>query len=467
MKIRLPARRALTGRLAVLALAGCALVAAAAPSWSGEPGCLNRPESGRRGVDFVTAVARQAPAVVGVLSIEAAGDARNGEEAPTPDPYRAEAGRSSASGFVLSSDGLVLSSAHAVAGAQEIAVVVPDGRRFPAELVGLDRHTDVALLKIAASNLPVAAIGSSARLCPGEWVAALGAPFGFDNSVTAGVVSANPRFLPDGGGVPLIQTDVALNPGNSGGPLLDERGEVVGMNSMIYSADGGYFGVSFTLPIDLVMRIVAELRSNGRVTRGQIGARIQALTPELAPAFGLERASGALIVRVDPAGPAARAGLRSGDVVLSADGAAAMPAPEIQERVSAARPGSSIALRIWRRKVLLTVTVVVAESVPDLPPRIVAPASMPEPRLGLGLLERSPGQGIGSITPGLYVRTVSGPAERAGIRFGDMLLAVNDVGVARIADLDAALASFADAQTLALLIRRGAATRFVPVERGH
>ncbi|MDR6855764.1 S1-C subfamily serine protease [Variovorax guangxiensis] len=217
-------------------------------------------------------------------------------------------------------------------GAQELSVLLGGQRRLAAEVVGLDRRTDVAVLKITATNLPVAAICSSARLCAGEWVAALGSPFGFEQSVTAGMVSANPRFLPGGSGVPLIQTDVALNPGNSGGPLFNERGEVVGLNSMAYSTSGGYMGVSFSLPIDTAMRIASELRAIGRVTRGQSGARTQALTPDLAPAFGLDAALGALIVRVDAGGPAATAGLRSGDVVLGVDGVAAMAYSEIQER---------------------------------------------------------------------------------------------------------------------------------------
>jgi serine protease Do len=370
--------------------------------------------------------------------------------------------RTSASGFIVSADGHVLTSAHVVFGAQELWVQLGDQRRLAAEVVGVDRRTDVAVLKVAATNLPTAAIGSSARLCAGEWVAALGSPFGLEQSVTSGIVSAYPRFLPGGSGVPLIQTDVALNPGNSGGPLFNERGEVVGVNSMAYSASGGYLGVSFTLPIDIAMRIAAELRSTGRVTRGQIGARTQALTPDLAPAFGLDTPAGALIVRVDAGGPAAAAGLRSGDVVLSVDGSRAMAYAEIQERVAAWRPGSSITLGIWRRKAPLTLKLTVAEAAPDLPQR-AAVSTAREARLGLDLVERMTRTKTGQLESGLHVRSASGSAQRAGLRFGDVVLAVNDVGVAALTDLDRALEPIGQNETVALLVRRGSITSFVPV----
>lgn len=431
-------------------------------AWSRDGPCLDQSDAPRQGVDFVTAVARQAPAVVSVLAIGQDTEWGDNDEDGMLARSRPGSARASASGIVVSADGYVLTSAHVVSGAQETSVLVGGQRRWPADVVGLDRRTDVALLKIAATNLPVAAIGSSARLCAGEWVAALGAPFGFEQSVTAGLVSANPRFLPGGTGEPLIQTDVALNPGNSGGPLFDKHGEVVGMNSMIYSASGGYLGVSFSLPIDTAMRVAAELRSTGRVTRGQIGARTQALTSDLALAFGLDAALGALIVRVDAGGPAANAGLRSGDVVLGVDGNTATAYPEIQQRVAAARPGASITLNIWRRKAPLTVKLTVAQSAPDLPQR-VASRDRREPRLGLDLVERAAKQTGGLPEPGLYVRSTSGSAQRAGLRFGDAILAVNDVGVSGISDLDRALESIRQGETVALLIRRGSITTFVPV----
>ncbi|VTU27734.1 putative periplasmic serine endoprotease DegP-like precursor [Variovorax sp. PBL-H6] len=431
-------------------------------SWSGDRLCIESAERSTHGADFVAAVARQAPAVVSVLAIGQGTDWGGSDELGTGARSRLGSERSSASGFVVSADGYILTSAHAVIDAEEISVLVDGRRRLPAGVVGLDRRSDLAVLKVAATSLPVAAIGSSAHLCAGEWVAALGAPFGFEQSVTAGMVSANPRFLPGGSGVALIQTDVALNPGSSGGPLFNGRGEVVGMNSMAYSASGGYLGVSFTLPIDSAMRIAVELRSTGRVTRGQIGARTQALTSDLATAFGLDTAMGALIVRVDAGGPAASAGLRSGDVVLGVDQDKATAYADIQERVAAARPGSALTMSVWRRKAPMTVKLTVAESAPDLPRR-TTPSSGREQRLGLDLVERSARQTGVLLEPGLYVRSTSGSAQRAGLRLGDVVLAVNDATVAGIADLDKALESIGQGETVALLIRRGAITTFVPL----
>jgi serine protease Do len=451
---RRPARGLEAGLLVALAFAG-----ATTSSWSRDRPCTD-PVAPKAEVDFVAAVARQAPAVVSILAVGQSADRGDNDEAGFAPRSRLGSERSSASGFVFSADGYVLTSAHVVAGAQELSVVLDEQRRLAAEVVGLDRRTDVAVLKVPATNLPAAVIGSSARLCAGEWVAALGAPFGFEQSVTAGMVSANPRFLPGGNGVPLIQTDVALNPGSSGGPLLNARGEVVGVNSMAYSSSGGYLGVSFTVPIDTAMRIAAELRSTGRVTRGQIGARSQALTADLAPAFGLHAALGALIVRVDDGGPSALAGLRSGDVVLSLDGGEAMAYAEIQERVAAAPPGSALTLGIWRRRALSTVKLVVAESTPDLPQHSAAPSAR-EARLGLDLVERTARATGGQPEPGLYVRSASGSAQRAGLRFGDVILAVNDVDVTALKDLDEALEPIGQGDAVALLVRRGSITSFV------
>jgi serine protease Do len=456
-------KRRVAGGIAAAAL-GVLALAGAASSWSQEPSCAEHSPSLPQGSDFAAAAARQAPAVVSV-TVTGMGDdwAATDSSMRASGPFGQGAGRGFASGFIFSRDGYILTSAHAVLGAQQIAVSTADQRRFDAELAGFDRRTDVALLKIAATNLPTVAIGRSARLCPGEWVAAMGAPFGFERSVTAGVVSANPRYIPGDSGVALIQTDVALNPGNSGGPLFDERGEVVGMNSMIYSASGGYFGVSFSLPIDTAMRVAQELRTTGHVTRGQIGARSQAVSAELAPAFGLEAALGALIVRVDPDSQAERAGLRSGDVVLAVDAVTAMPYAEIQQRVAAARPGTRLALSVWRHKAPLALQVTVAASAADVAPRVSVRTEPRELRLGLELAERKGPLGIGLLDPGLYVKSVSGSAQRAGLRFGDLLLAVNDVSVAGLADFDAAIKPVGEGETIALLIMRGNARSFVPI----
>jgi len=448
----------------IAAVVGALAMTAGMGAWPQTRSCLDRAPSASQGADFVAAAARQSPAVVSITVAGAGNDwAAAGDMSP-PTRWGQGVGRGFASGFIFHRDGYILTSAHAVTGAQAISVATADQRRFDAEVVGIDRRTDVALLRIAASNLPVVTVGRSGELCPGEWVAAMGAPFGFERSVTAGVVSANPRYMPGGNGVPLIQTDVALNPGNSGGPLFDERGNVVGMNSMIYSASGGYFGVSFSLPIDTAMRVADELRATGRVTRGHIGARTQPLTADLAPAFGLDAGLGALVVRVDADSPAETAGLRSGDVVLAVGAAAAaMPYAEIQERVASATQGSRLALRIWRHRAPLTVQVDVVQSAPDIAPKLVARADAREVRFGLELAERKGVLGISLQDPGLYVQGVSGSAQRAGLRYGDALIAVNDVRVAGLTDFDAAIRAIPESDTVALLVMRGANRSYVAI----
>ncbi len=463
----LPARRMkpkMLARAAVMAALGACALAGGASAWSQPRSCLERAAPVSQGSDFVVAAAQQAPAVVSVTVTAPAYDGGGpGWMLGAPVQGRQGEGRGFASGFIVRRDGYLLTSAHAVAGAQAISITTADQRRFDAEVVGIDRRTDVALLRVMASDLPVVIVGRSSALCPGEWVAAMGAPFGFERSVTAGVVSANPRYLPGGSGVPLIQTDVALNPGNSGGPLFDERGQVVGMNSMAHSPNGGYSGMSFSLPIDTAMHIADELRISGRVRRGHIGARVQPLTAELAPAFGLDTALGALVVRVDQDSPAERSGLRSGDVVLAVDGAAAMPYADIQDRVAGARKGSLLALKVWRRKALLAMQVGVAETPPDLAPPLAARVLAQETRFGLELSERKGVLGISLLEPGLIVQSASGSAQRAGLRYGDMLIAVNDVQVAGLADFDAAIRSIKESDTVALLIMRGSARSYVPI----
>ena len=449
--------------VAALALGAFAL-AGGTNAWPQARSCMERSQPASQAVDFAAAAARQSPAVVSIMVTEGSGDRPAIGDVRPSMPWDRAWARGFASGFIIGSDGYILTSAHAVTGARAISIVTADQRRFDAEVAGVDRLSDVALLKVAASGLPVIVPRRGSELCPGERVAAMGAPFGFERSVTAGVVSANPRYMPGGSGVPLIQSDVALNPGNSGGPLFDERGEVVGMNSMIYSPGGGYFGMSFSLPIDTAMRVADELRATGHVRRGHIGARTQPLTAELAPAFGLASTQGALIVRVDPDSPAAQAGLRSGDVVLAAGGDTAMSYADIQNRVAAARAGGRIALKIWRHKTPLTVQVGVVENPPDASPRTATrAAAQQETRFGLELIERKGVLGISLPSPGLYVQSVSGSAQMAGLRYGDMLIAVNDVEVASLADFDTVIRSVAESDTVALLVVRGSARSYVPI----
>ncbi len=454
---------ALARGLAALALGAFAL-AGGTGAWPQARSCLERSQPVSQAADFAAAAARQSPTVVSIMVTEGSGERPAAGDARASMPWDRAWARGFASGFIIDSDGYILTSAHAVSGSRAISIVTAEQRRYDAEVVGTDRLSDVALLKVAASGLPVAVARTGAELCPGERVAAMGAPFGFERSVTAGVVSANPRYLPGGSGVPLIQTDVALNPGNSGGPLFDEWGEVAGMNSMIYSPGGGYFGVSFSLPIDTAMRVADELRATGHVRRGHIGVRTQPLTADLAPAFGLAAAQGALVVRVDPDSPAAEAGMRSGDVVLAVDADAAMSYADIQDRVAAARTGSRIALKIWRHRAPLSLRVGVTENPPDAPSRSAArAASQHETRFGLELAERKGVLGISLPSPGLYVQSVSGSAQMAGLRYGDMLIAVNDVEVGSLADFDAAIRSVAESDTVALLVVRGSARSYVAI----
>ena len=369
--------------------------------------------------------------------------------------------RAVSSGFIIAADGHILTSAHAVMGAQETWVRTEDGERYRARVLGIDRRTDVALLKVEASGLPVVPLATGTRLCPGEWVGAIGAPFGFEHSVTAGVVSSYPRYVPGTGGLPLIQTDAAINPGSSGGPLFNAAGVVVGMNSMIFSALGGSVGLSFALPIDRVMRIASALRTGGAAARASIGMRTQLVTPELASAFGLDGVHGALVVRVDPEGPAAAAGVRAGDIVLSVNAGPAASQPEIEEAIASARADAPVALELWRRKAARR-AIVVLEPVPAAADAGRARPVAAEVRLGLQLASRKATAGMPA---GVYVESAGGSALLAGIEPGDRITAVNDVEVASEADFDAALEGARASRVIAVLVSRGAAAVYVPVVR--
>ncbi|MDP3759271.1 MAG: trypsin-like peptidase domain-containing protein [Ramlibacter sp.] len=457
---------------AVAWLAGLALLtpgtAPAAPPGP-DHSCLERAAGAATGPGFVAAVARVAPAVVNVTVIRERGEPfeeLDGMEfflssvAGLPLPGSAVPERAVSSGFIIAADGQVLTSAHAVLGAQEAWVRTAEGGRYRARVLGIDRRTDVALLKVDASGLPVVPLAAGTRLCPGEWVGAIGTPFGFEHSVTAGVVSAYPRYVPGTGGLPLIQTDAAINPGSSGGPLFNASGVVVGMNSMIFSALGGSVGLSFALPIDRVMRIAGALRAGGAAARASIGLRTQLVTPELASAFGLDGVRGALVVRVDPEGPAAAAGVRAGDIVLAVNAGAAASQPEIEEAIASAGADAPIALELWRRRASRRAIVVLArpEAVRMGPARPLAA----EARLGLELASR---QATAGMPAGVYVESAAGSALLAGIEAGDRITAVNDIEVATTADFDTALDSVKVGKVIAVLVSRGAAAVYVPVVR--
>ncbi len=276
-----------------------------------------------------------------------------------PDAGEADTG-SVGSGFVISADGYVLTNAHVIQGASRVKVRLTNKREYEAAVVGADRYTDVALLKIDGAGLQAVRLGDPAAMEPGEWVAAIGSPFGFDNSVTVGVVSAKGRLLPNGSYVPFIQTDVAVNPGNSGGPLFDTQGNVVGINSQIYSQTGGYMGISFAIPIDIAVNIADQLRQHGRVVRGRIGVQLQELTYDVATALNLKEPRGALVTAVEPGGPADEGGMRAGDVILGIDGNAVASTADLARLIGGTRPGTGVTAQVWRKGRTVEMKVVVA-----------------------------------------------------------------------------------------------------------
>jgi serine protease Do len=421
---------------------------------------------------FAAAVLRNAPAVVQIIAVRPVRDPLQDTDdfdlfqpmagLPLKDPAEVGASeRSFASGFVFDADGWVLTSAHAVFDAMETWVLLSDGRRFLAAIVGLDRRRDIALLKVQAKTLPAIALVGGRPACAGDWVAAIGAPFGFSQSVTAGIVSAYPRMI-YGGTFPLIQTDVAINPGSSGGPLFGSDGALLGMSSMIYSASGIYIGVSFAVPAEQVARVAAELRSGAGSGRGDIGISTQPVSKELALAFGMPEASGALVTQVAPGGPGDRAGLGVGDILLSLDRGKWAQQAAIEDRIAGMRPGSQLLLEIWRRDGVHRVTLAVEASRRDQPVHPRAPPPWPGARLGLGLAVV---RATAAMPAGVYVESVAGASLLAGLERGDRIMAVNDVAVASIQEFDEALQLLAARPVMALLVKRGSASLFVPVVR--
>jgi len=383
---------------------------------------------------------------------------------PQPEPREHQA-QSLGSGFIISDDGYILTNTHVVDDADEVIVKLTDKREFKARVVGTDRRTDVAVLKIDAKGLPRVTLGDPSRLRAGEWVAAIGSPFGFENSVTAGIVSAKGRSLPTENYVPFIQTDVAVNPGNSGGPLFNLSGEVVGINSQIYSRTGGYMGLSFAIPIDVAMDVTNQLRSSGRVSRGKLGIGIQELNADLAASFGLKSAAGALVVSVEERSPAAKAGMAVGDVVLKYDGKAVQSSRDLPRMVAATKPGTSVKVEVWRKGASRELSVAVGE----LPSEKVAERGdgprADTNRLGLAVSELSADQRKQmGIDHGLLVQDVDGAAAKAGIRPGDVILSMNNSGITGIEQFARLLADNPAGRTVALLVRRGDNTLFIPVK---
>jgi serine protease Do len=368
------------------------------------------------------------------------------------------------SGFIVSPDGYVLTNAHVVDGAKEVDVKLTDRRQFTAKVVGTDPKSDVALLKIEAKDLPVVRIGHSQDIKVGQWVVAMGSPFGFENSVTAGIISAKSRSLPGEGYVPFIQTDVAVNPGNSGGPLFDLNGNVIGINSQIYSQTGGYMGLSFAIPIDVAMHVKDQLQKYGKVTRGRIGVAIQPVNQSLAQSFGLAKPEGALVSLVDDEGPAARAGIKAGDVILAWNGKAVDESATLPALVADTAPGQTAQVRLWRDAKELTVGVTVG----SMPNEKVASSENPAANSGkLGLVVRpltAEERSQLHARAGLFVEDAGGAGAAAGLQPGDVILALNNQPVRSVEQLRRLLDKAG--KHVALLVQRDAARMYVPIDLG-
>lgn len=371
--------------------------------------------------------------------------------------------RGAGSGFIVDANGLILTNAHVVEGATEVTVKLTDRREYQARVLGSDRKTDVAVLKIEAKDLPVVKLGSTRDLRVGEWVLAIGSPFGFENTVTAGVVSAKGRSLPDGGGVAFIQSDVAVNPGNSGGPLFNASGEVVGINSQIYSRSGGYQGVSFAIPIDLATRIKDQIVAHGKVDHARLGVTVQEVNQALADSFRLETPRGALVAQVEAGGPADRAGLKSGDVVLGVDGEPVVGSGDLPALLAQHAAGDSIRLDVWRDGKRVQLTARLAGSERRQAQAEAAPAAATGGKLGLALRPLQPGDGAGADS-GVMVESATGAAARAGVQAGDVIVAVNGVAASSIEAVRGAVQKAGS--SVALLVSRNGQRLFVPVRVG-
>ncbi|HTM60968.1 MAG TPA: DegQ family serine endoprotease [Burkholderiales bacterium] len=369
------------------------------------------------------------------------------------------------SGFIIDPNGVLLTNAHVVEGADEVKVKLPDKREFKGKVAGIDHLTDIAVVKIDAKGLPAVKIGDPSKARVGDWVLAIGSPFGFENTVTAGIISGTSRSLPEGAYVPFIQTDAAVNPGNSGGPLFNLKGEVIGINSQIYSRTGGYMGLAFAIPIDVAAKVKDELMAHGKVERGKIGVGIQDVNASLAQSFGLEKPQGALVSQVEPGGPADKAGLKPGDVILAYNGRALSGSNELPALVANTKPGTKANVDVWRNGKKETIALTVGELKADKTAQNEDTQGGEHGRLGLAVRPLTPDERKQlNGTAGLLVQQATGPAARAGIRQGDVITAVNGTPVKSVDDLKRATEK--SKGSVALLVKRGEASIFVPLEIG-
>jgi serine protease Do len=483
-----------SGRFLLVALSGLALSACSPKASTAVPPVASTPTVAPAVTtaplvtglpDFTALVERYGPAVVNVQVVEGRRNARGEDGFSQNDPFgdffrrfgipnpqgpgqprNTPPQRGVGSGFIVTSDGYIMTNAHVVRDATEVVVKMTDRREYPAKVVGIDDRTDVAVIKIEGKNLPIVRIGNPDSLRPGQWVVAIGSPFGMENSVTAGIVSATARNLQTERYVPFIQTDVAVNPGNSGGPLFNLNGEVVGINSQIYSQSGGYMGLSFAIPIDVANNVRTQLVAKGKVTRGMIGVNLSPMDAAQAEAFGLDRPRGALIGAVVKGGPAEKAGLKEGDIIIGVDGRRIDSDIELPSVISNIQPGKDTELEIWRNRGARKIVARVAElrEDGDNSPTVSGGGSRAPETASLGLTVRplQPEDRQDVDTDGsLVVEDVDGPSARAGIRPGDIVLGVNGTRVKSTAELAAAVKR--GGKVVSLLIQRGDRQYFIPV----
>ena len=397
------------------------------------------------------------------------GTPRQGPRQEPQEPSEREVPRGVGSGFIISADGFVMTNAHVVDGADEVLVTLTDKREFKARIVGADKRTDVAVVKIEASGLPAVRIGDVSRLKVGEWVMAIGSPLGVEKTVTAGIVSAKQRHT--GGYLPFIQTDVAVNPGNSGGPLINMRGEVVGINSQIYSRSGGFMGISFAIPIDEAMRVSEQLRANGRVTRGRIGVQIDQVSKDVAESIGLGKPQGALVRGVESGSPADKAGVEAGDIITRFDGRAIEKASDLPRLVGNTKPGTRSALTVFRRGQTRDLSITIAELEPEQVARRPAARGSAPPKageaaqaLGLTVAELTETQKKElKVRHGVRVEAASDAGARAGLREGDVILSIGNVEIRNVREFETAVAKTERGKPVNMLVQRGELVQFVLV----